>query len=192
MGDISSILWYNAYMKKTIAFFGHRHILDTKIRERIKNEIEINLCDDIQCLIGVHGEFDRLALSVCRELRESYPQIKIIVVLTSLNIFKKSTSNASSIMEIYRDVETMIYDIEDEHFKKHIVVSNRKMVDDCDLVICYVDMKKSKSGAKRAINYAKKKGKKIINLFRDEDRAFYGMSEQEIEAEWNKFIKKKN
>ena len=39
------------------------------------------------------------------------------------------------------------------------------MIDDSDLIICYVDMMKSESGAKKTVKYAIKRGKLIINLF---------------------------
>ncbi|MBO5851749.1 MAG: hypothetical protein J6R29_05415 [Clostridia bacterium] len=42
------------------------------------------------------------------------------------------------------------------------------MIQNCDLLICWVDKNKFKSGAKTAFNYALKQGKKVINIF-DED-----------------------
>ncbi len=44
------------------------------------------------------------------------------------------------------------------------------MVDESDLIICYVDMNNYKSGAKTTILYAIKQNKKIINLFEKSDR----------------------
>jgi len=169
-----------------ICFFGHRNLWGKDVRERLKTEVESHLDDEVHCLIGTHGEFDSLALSVCRDLRKTYSNIKITVVFTSLNVLKKDKELEYSIADNYDDVQTMIYDIEEEYFKNQIVVSNRKMVDDSDIVICYVDMKEYRSGAKRAVNYAKKQGKTIINLFDEKDRPFYGMSEEEKKAEWEK------
>ena len=171
---------------KNICFFGHRNLWGRDIRDRLKNELQSHLEDEVHCFVGTHGEFDSLALSVCRELRRTYKNLKITVIFTSLNILKKDKELEYSIADNYDDVETMIYDIEEEHFKNQIVVSNRRMVDDCSIVICYVDMKEFRSGAKRAVNYAKKQGKQIINLFQEQDRPFYGMTKEEIEAEWEK------
>ena len=148
-------------MKKIIAFFGHSKIGVKNIREKLKNAVEANLCEEVYCLVGTHGDYDELAISVCRELKKVYTQMKIIMVFSSVNILKNNCR------EIYEDVETMIYDIEQEHFKKRIIVSNRCMVNDCDMVICYVDMKKYGSGAKQAVEYAMKRGKDIINLFQE-------------------------
>ena len=60
----------------------------------------------------------------------------------------------------------------DAHYKQRITLSNRQMIDGCDTLICYVDEHVYRSGAKTAMCYAKKKGLKIINLFREKDQSF--------------------
>lgn len=72
-----------------------------------------------------------------------------------------------------------MYEIEEEHFKRQIIISNRKMINDCDVLICYVNKKRNPSGAKLAMNYAKRKGLKIINLYKETDEPTYGMTEDE-------------
>lgn len=54
------------------------------------------------------------------------------------------------------------------------------------MVICYVDFNKQKSGAKTAVKYPLKKDKRVINLFKEEDRPFYCMSKLEIDAKLEK------
>ena len=156
--------------QKRICFIGHRNIdyisAKEKLKEVVKNEIE-NGCKFFT--MGTHGNFDVLALSVCRELRYTHRDIEIEVVITSLNKIK-------TIVEYdeyygyekytpYSDVKTVMYDIEEEHFKRQITVSNQKMIDTCDTLIAYVDEKRPYSGAKTALNYAKKKGLKIKNIY---------------------------
>ena len=147
---------------KKISFFGHRCLWGVDIRERIEKTIMANLDKETQFLIGTHGEFDRLALSICKGLRKIYPEIKITVVFTNLSFLKR---NKNSICGFYDDFQTMVYEIEEEHYKNKIIVSNRKMIDESDLIICYVNMKEQKSGAKMAVRYASRKGKMVINLF---------------------------
>lgn len=166
-------------MNKTIAFFGHRVLRNTDIRERVKRAVESNICDNVCCLIGTHGDFDRLALAVCRELRKIHSHIKIRVVFTTVKALQKDA-------DMYGDVETMIYDIEEDHFKNQITASNKKMIDDSDLIVCYVDVNKYRSGAKRAVEYALKQGKEVINLFSEKDGPFYGMTNDEIASAWKK------
>ena len=59
------------------------------------------------------------------------------------------------------------------------------MIDGCDTLICYVDKKQSPSGAKTAMNYAKRKGVRIINLFREEDSPTFGMTDDQKKEYWN-------
>lgn len=163
-----------------VAFIGHRQIFATNISQRlieaIQNEID-NGC--FSFTMGTHGEFDKLALQSCRKLRNEYPQLQIEVVLTSLHTIQKSDDWDSS---PYSDVSTVMYDIEQAYFKQRITLSNRKMIDTCDTLICYVNEKVSRSGAKTAMRYAKRKGLRIINLYDEKDEPFYGMTYKEITA----------
>ena len=60
------------------------------------------------------------------------------------------------------------------------------MVNDSDLVICYVNMEEYRSGSKTTVKYAQKQGKEIINIYREEDKPFYGMTREEIDEYWKK------
>ena len=164
------------------AFIGHRQFFAKTLPQRllgaIKTEIE-NGC--FSFTMGTHGEFDRLALQSCRKLKNEYPELQIEVVLTSLHTIQKSDewNNAP-----YSDVNTVLYDIEEAHYKQRITLSNRKMIDTCNTLICYVDEKACRSGAKTAMHYAKRKGLRIINLYDERDKPFYGMTDEEISAKW--------
>ena len=164
-------------MSKKVCFIGHRYLWDSGIKERltraVQNEIDLG-CKEYA--MGTHGEFDVLALSVCRGLREIYSDLEIEVVLTSyhkiqnklIGVFKDEYGETEMIHQDYKilnDVKTTMYDIEDLHYKKRITESNKKMIDFCDTLICYVNTNKLNGGAKTAYNYAKKKGLKIINLY---------------------------
>lgn len=171
-------------MSKKVAFIGHRRIkYNSPILERLKEAIQNEV--DCGCRIftmGVHGEFDEMALRVCRSFRKTYTDMRIEVVLTSLHTIEKQDEFDTYVP--YEDVETVIYDIEDEHFKRQITVSNRQMIDTCDTLICYVDKSEYKSGAKTAMNYAKRKGLKIVNLFREDDDPTFGMTHEEKLQYW--------
>ena len=49
------------------------------------------------------------------------------------------------------------------HFKNAITLRNKWMIDNADLLICYVE-KGRKGGAMTTLNYAKKQGLRVINL----------------------------
>lgn len=155
------------------AFIGHRKIfckdIDSRLKESISSEIQLG-CHHFT--MGTHGDFDTLSLFHCKQFRQTDVPIDIEVVITSLNKIKKEVDVDEFGIHTYtpyQDVKTIMYDIENEYFKKQIIISNRKMIDECDTLICYVDPKRYRSGAKIAMNYAKRKGLKIINLYREED-----------------------
>ena len=157
---------------RKVCFIGHRRIFDRSVREKLKTAIENEIKNGCKFFtMGTHGEFDELALSVCRELRKSYKDIKIEVVITSLKKIEKQLlydDEFGKEYEIpYNDVSTIMYEIEETHFKKQITESNHQMIDTCDTLICYVNKKHNPSGAKHAMNYAKRKGLKIINLYQN-------------------------
>lgn len=161
-------------MVKKATFIGHRKIYDFSLREKLKNTIIKKIekgCKSF--IVGTHGEFDKLALSVCKQLRDKYNDIKIEVVVTSLhNVKKRLLYNDEFGIEYetpYSDVATIMYEIEDVYFKQKIIVSNQKMIDECDTLICYVNPKQNRSGAKLAMNYATRRGLKIINLYKNND-----------------------
>lgn len=156
---------------KTIAFFGHRQIFDKLIvKQKLTNQLKSLIPQGFsRLLIGCHGDFDSIALSASLNCKKDFnDNIKINIVISSLSYLNKFKYDYSRV-DYYNDIkcETIFYDIEEIHFKNRITFSNRKMVDDCDLIICYVDMKRNYSGAKNTINYAIKQNKKIINLFYD-------------------------
>lgn len=119
---LTTFLFFNIlFLMNKVAFIGHRNVLDISLREKLYKVVEKQILDGNYCFImGTHGEFDKLALSVC---------------------------------------------IEQEHYKKRITTSNKKMIDESDILICYVDNQKSYGGAKTAFDYAQKIKLKTINLF---------------------------
>ncbi len=176
-------------MRKT-AFIGHRQIFANTLNKRlvaaITNEIKSGC---LNFTMGTHGDFDRLALSTCRTLRNLYHDISIEVAITSLNSIITPDAGADCFNH-FADVNTVIFDIEETHYKRRITISNQKMIDSCDTLICYVDVKRYQSGAKTALNYAKHRGLRIINLYLEEDTFFYGMTQEETEDYWKALYEK--
>lgn len=159
---------------KKVAFFGHSSIF---YKERVKERLISVLLELISqgydiFLIGCHGDFDNIALTSCLECRNKINKsININIVLTSLTFMNKR-KDGYSFVDFYKDknCQLLFYEIEQVYFKNKITYSNRKMVDNCDLVVCYVDATKYKSGAKTAVNYALRQNKRVLNLFLEEDK----------------------
>lgn len=152
------------------AFIGHRKIFARDIEERLKEAVTAEIEGGCTAfMMGTHGAFDDLALYVCKNLRRTYRELEIEVVLTSLNTIKKVGEFGAT---PYADVKTVMFDIEETHYKRRITLCNRKMIDGCDTLICYVDLSEYRSGAKTTLRYAEKRGLKIINLYHKEDKHF--------------------
>lgn len=93
--------------------------------------------------MGTHIDFNRMTLDVCRELRKTYKDIQIEVVITSLNSINPIINHD----EIFGDekyipdddIQTVIYDIEEEHYKRKIIASNKQIIYTCDTLIYYAN-----------------------------------------------------
>lgn len=189
---------YNRDMSKKVCFIGHRRIGFGDIRKKLKEVILQKIKDGCKFFtMGTHGDFDKLALSVCRELRHIYKEIKIEVVITNFKSIEPIIDHDEIFGDEkytpYEDVETIMYNIEETHYKRQIIESNHQMIDSCDTLICYVNKKHNPSGAKLAMNYAKRKALKIINLYNEKEESIYVINKQKKECYDNLWesIKKK-
>lgn len=145
-----------------VGFIGHRSFFDRNIRAKLLSAIESETVrGNFNFIMGTHGDFDRLALETCRKARAVDKRIEIEVVVTSLHELKRDKELGYN---CYDDVKTVMFEIENEYFKRQITLSNRLMIDECCALICYVDLNAYRSGAKTAMRYAEKKGLRIINL----------------------------
>ncbi len=158
-------------MDKKTCFIGHRLVINLKaVKEKLYNLVEQQIKNGCKIFtMGTHGEFDKLALNVCKELKRIYNDIVIEVVITSLNEIKPQIiSNPHLGYEKYTPYQTektVMYDIEEQHYKRKISYSNQQIIDNCDCLICYVDIKRIYGGAILAYKYARKKGLQIINIY---------------------------
>ena len=193
-------------MSKRTVFIGHRQVFQEKAKERLVKAIQDEIDDGCRIFaMGTHGQFDALALWKCKVFREKYSDIEIEVIITSyhkvanklVDVITDEYGEKEFIYDKninYTDVKTKMYEIEDIHPKRQITESNKQMIDECDTLICYVDPKSYKSGAKTAMDYAKRKGKKIINTYDERDEATYGMTKEQRKEYFDKLwesIKKK-
>ena len=140
-------------MERKTAFIGHRNLWEQniEIRQNLYKEVEKQILNGCRFFtMGTHGDFDKLALSVCRQLRKTYQDIEIEVVITSFKEIEPIIDHDPIFGDEkyipYSDVKTTMYDIEEEHYKRKIVVSNQQMIDSCDTLICCVNPIKTYGG----------------------------------------------
>lgn len=107
--------------------------------------------------MGGYGDFDGLCLRTLKYLKNDSPDIELIFITPYLD---KNYSKLELAKYYYDDV--IFPPIESVPRKFAILKRNEWMVEQADLVIAYV--KYSLGGAAKALEYAKRKKKRIINL----------------------------
>ena len=137
-----------------ITFCGHSKIADKEtVRERLTNEI-CNLLSSgyTTFYLGGYGDFDLMAASVLREMKDSYPSIDRVLVLPYLDRKYDEKLYDST---VYPPLESV---------PKRFAISKRNewMVEQADVVIAYVTH--DWGGAAKTLEYAVRKKSQIINI----------------------------
>lgn len=152
--------------EKTCCFTGHRQIPVSEIGD-LKKKIELKILDLYREGIVYFGNggalgFDMLAAQCTLELKKTYPQIKLIMVLPCKEQADRWNYNDKvAYFEILHNADKIIYT--SEHYTKHCMyIRNRHLVDNSNYCICYLTQKNG--GTAFTVSYAIKKKLKIINL----------------------------
>ena len=145
------------------AFTGHRVIKVTDaLKERLRGEL-VNLIKDGTCVFingGALG-FDLFCASEIIKLKNEYP-IKLKMMLPCKDQSEKWTADQKMMYdEILYNADEIEY-ISDKYTPGCMQIRNRKMVDECDVLISYCT--RSFGGTFFTVNYANKTGKKVINV----------------------------
>ena len=139
------------------SFFGHK---DTpgEVRPKLEATIRALITEDHvdEFLVGNNGGFDGMVFHMLERLQKEYPDIQYSMVLAYL---PGEHSAPDSV-----DFTKTIYPEGLESVPKRFAISrrNRWMVEQSDVVVCYV--KHSWGGAAQAMEYAQKKVDRVINL----------------------------
>ena len=151
---------------QTCCFTGHRKIPSeqySRIAERLREKIVALIKDGI-IFFGAGGAlgFDTLAALTVLSLKRDYPQIKLILVLPCPT---QTRGWAEKDIGIYEDIKTRcdkyIYTA-DKYTRDCMLKRNRHLADNSSVCICYLT--EVRGGTAYTVDYAAKKGLKIINL----------------------------
>ena len=146
-----------------IAFFGHSSINNYSVlRETIEKIIRevIKKCDSISFYCGGYGAFDGLCAEVCRCIKSEYRNCELIFITPYITELQQQ-----KMKELIR---TKQYDgclypsLENVPPRFAISKRNEWIANEADLIICYVNH--SFGGAYKAVDFARRRKKKIINL----------------------------
>ena len=143
-----------------VALFGHRDFYETRILdERLYSLLRglVHTKTFVEIYIGRNGEFDIYAATVVKQLQKAMGKAnnEFICVLPY-------PEKNMEYYEKYYDRVIIPECIGKSHPKGAITKRNKWIVEQVDLLVCYVE--REEGGAYTAIKYAKKLEKKIINL----------------------------
>ncbi len=146
------------FMEKICSFFGHRDVF-YDLRNELVIEIERAITEYgiTTFYVGDRGDFDRKAAGAVMSMKHKYPNIKLVLVLPYF------TNKLNEYKEFYEQDYDEIFipqELMGVHPKGAITKRNRLMVDQSDLIICYVN--REFGGAYNTVKYAERKMKTII------------------------------
>ena len=137
-----------------ITFCGHSKLIEQNtIRAHLTRELRTLLeHGNHKFYLGGYGDFDLLAAKVLYELKQEYPETETILILPYLDRKADASLYDST---IYPPLENV---------PKRYAISRRNkwMVEQADMVIACVEH--DWGGASKTLEYAVKKGFRIINL----------------------------
>ena len=150
-----------------VTFCGHRNVPDSNYATERLTKIITDLLikatsdnDPISFYCGGYGEFDCLAEQVVETVRKNFPSTSCEKRFITPYITQSYQRRNEQMKQRFDEV---VYPpIENVPYRYAIIRRNEWMIDAADIVIAYV--KFSWGGAARSLEYAKRKGKKIIMI----------------------------
>lgn len=154
------------YKLCTCCFTGHRKIPPNDVRivaQRLKDTV-IKLIEKGYLYFGAGGTlgFDTLAAQTVLDLKLYYPQIRLILVLPCVTQAKSWSDTDRQIYEYIKERADNVVYISQEYTRGCMHKRNRHLVDNSSACVCYLS--KESGGTAYTVEYANKKGLKIINI----------------------------
>lgn len=144
-----------------VTFCGHANFsgsneYEKKILSFLEDTVGDNAAD---MYLGGYGGFDEFAYRCCKKYKNTHPNVSLVFITPYLTLDYQRNH-----LDIQKDRYDLILfpEIEDKPKRFAIVYRNRYMVEMADYVVAYVSH--NWGGAYESYRYAKRKGKKIINL----------------------------
>ena len=143
-----------------IALFGHRDFSAHNVVERKLYPILCELVKTkpfIEVLLGRNGEFDIFAASLFKRVQNALGKENSAITL----VLPYKHKDIQYFEEYYDSIVIPEF-LANSHPKGAILKRNKFIVEQCDLLICFVERRTG--GAYSAMKYAQSLGKKVINI----------------------------
>ena len=150
-------------MGLVISFLGHRSLQNGRtLCERVESAIEesVDFNEDVVFLCGGYGDFDDLCACVCRLIKEKWKKCEIVFVTPYITATQQEKIRQLIDLGLYD--ATVYPPLENVPYRFAISKRNEWMIDQSDLIIAYV--KHSFGGAYQTLRYARRRGKRVVNL----------------------------
>lgn len=169
-----------------VAFIGHRELFNIVAIENEIEEIAKGLMrkhEFVEFYIGRNGDFDILAASAIKRAQISCETNNSELIL----VLPYSVKDECYYEEYY---DNIYYPLDPKtHYKNAIQKRNEWLVENCDMLIAYVEPNRV-GGAMTTLQYAKKRGVNIINLYDKKETSMKGFQKKEkviiLGEEWDK------
>ena len=155
---------------QTCCFTGHRE-LPPEEQAEIANRLECVISAQYQKGIRYYGAggalgFDALAARTVIRLRESYPDMKLILVLPCLTQTRGwRPEDVAEYERIKAQADKVVYTAQ-QYTRGCMHRCNRHLVDNSGVCVCYLN--RDSGGTAYTVRYAKEKGLEIVNLVQGE------------------------
>ena len=151
---------------QTCCFTGHRQ-LPLEEQAEIANKLERVIAVLYQKGIRYYGAggalgFDALAAQTVLNLRESYPGMKLILVLPCLTQTRGWRSEDVAEYERIKELADKIVYTSQQYTRNCMHKRNRHLVDHSGVCICYLT--KNSGGTAYTVKYARKQGLNVFNI----------------------------
>lgn len=152
--------------EQTCCFTGHRQ-LPSEEQAEIANKLERVIAVLYQKGIRYYGAggalgFDALAAQTVLNLRESYPGMKLILVLPCLTQTRGWRSEDVAEYERIKELADKIVYTSQQYTRNCMHKRNRHLVDHSGVCICYLT--KNSGGTAYTVKYARKQGLNVFNI----------------------------
>lgn len=149
-------------MSKICSFAGHSQLsAKESIYEKLLTTVEALITSEgiTEFWTGNYGDFDRLSAGAVRALKDKHPEIRLVLVVPYL------TADINESRDYYSESydEIVIADMPASTPKRlGIIKANQYMVNNSEVLVCFIEH--SFGGAAKTMEYAKKKGVRVVNL----------------------------
>lgn len=147
----------------TCTFAGHREVYAAYLDAKLEQAIADILLTDTEFMFytGGMGEFDARCASAVRTAKRRNPHLDIQLCLVLPYMMQKINEDKDYYERAF-DRIIVPFELAEVHYKAAITKRNRWMVDASDCLIAFVY--RDFGGAYTTLKYAKRRGKKIIQL----------------------------